>query len=216
MKRYFLTGLMVLLPAVVTIGLLILVANILTRPFMGLIEYTLKEAGVIGTKEVAAPYLRLVIEAASLFFVIAATIFVGILGHIYVLKFFGKWGEFIIQRIPVVNKIYSAARDVVQTLLIGAHGEQKFSKVALVPYPSKQTLSIGLVPSEFLPEGSDEEHMGQIPVFVPGSPNPTMGFMIMYNRDEVEMIDMSVEEALHMIISLGVVWETKRPPTAAL
>lgn len=199
MKKHFFTGLAIILPIFLTLLLVWILFNLLTKPFLGVMNEFLTEWGVVGNRDLIQLLSRI-----AIFIILIGTVFiVGFLGQVFLTRAFFSLTDQVILKIPVVNKIYKAFRDVVQTLFVSK--EKKFSQVVLIPFPQKGSQSLGLVTNECMPEGSDEEHAGLLSVFVPGTPNPTMGFMLMFQREEVIFIDMNVDEALKIIISCGVI-----------
>jgi uncharacterized membrane protein len=115
--------------------------------------------------------------------------------------------ESLLARIPLVRTIYSVVKQVVQTVV--SADSSAFRKVLLVEYPRKGTWTVAFMASE----GSDEiqKRLGQeiITVFVPHAPNFTSGFIIIMPRKEAIVLEMSVEEAMKMVMSLGL---TRPPP----
>ena len=112
------------------------------------------------------------------------------------------WSEAILDRIPLVRSIYSGSKQVIQALV--ATNSQAFRKVVLIEYPRKGIWSIafqtGSPPAEIV------EHTGveMITVFIPTTPNPTSGFLMMVPKAEAIELSMSTEAALKLVISLGV------------
>ena len=102
--------------------------------------------------------------------------FVGVFARLLFLHYILQFGEYIIHKIPLVNKVYKAAKEVVETLF--GHKEQRFTSVVLVPFPHSGLRGIGLVTSGGVSSVSDPEYRGLVSVFVPGTPNPAMGFML--------------------------------------
>lgn len=119
--------------------------------------------------------------------------------------------ESLLARIPLVRTIYSVVKQVVQTVL--SANSNAFRKVVLVEYPRKDSWTIAFLAGE----GNDEIHdllnKEVMTVFVPHAPNFTSGFIIMMPREEVIVLNMSVEEGMKMVMSLGV---TLPPPTRRL
>lgn len=198
MKKHFVTGLALLLPLVLTLLVVWFLVNLLTKPFLGFAHEILQGFGFSSDGDVVQVFARVLILAVLLI----AVVVVGFLGRIFIARLFFGGVDTIVEQIPVVNKIYKAAQDVVQTLF--ASQEKKFTQVVLVPFPERSSLSLGFVTNECLPEGSDRDHEGMLSVFVPGTPNPMMGFMLMFARKDVVFIDMKVDAALKVIISCGV------------
>lgn len=128
-------------------------------------------------------------------------------------NFFGKgivrlW-DAIIGRIPLVRSIYNSVKQVSETLL--TPGGQSFRKVLLVQYPHQGFWTIAFQTSDTMPDvlnTSLSEH-DMVSFYVPTTPNPTSGFLMIAPRRDVIEIDMSVEQALKYVISLGVVHPDK-------
>lgn len=207
-KRYFFTGLALLLPAVITIILAVFFVNLLTKPFQQGVVAVLSELGLIKPFLFlsAEQVLNIISKILILITLVAITIIAGILAQIVFARYLIRIADIIIHKIPIVNKIYKAAQDVVHTLFKSE--KQAFTQVVLVPFPHEKSYGIGLITSECVPEEADSEHGNLISVFVPATPNPTMGFMLMLKRKQVIFVDMTVEEALQAIISCGVMIST--------
>lgn len=196
------TGLAILLPLVLTLAIASFLLNLLTKPFQGMINrfITTYDLHFLGSPEAVMIVSKiLILIALGLFLVLF-----GLLGRILFVKTLFKYNDMLLDKIPIVSKIYRALRDVFNTVF---HEEStSFSQVVLVHFPRSETWCIGLVTNANLPEGSDSEHMGLVSVFVPATPNPTMGFMLMYKREDLVFVDMSVEDAVRFIVSCGVMY----------
>jgi uncharacterized membrane protein len=120
-------------------------------------------------------------------------------------NFFGKklfnLSERIVSRIPLVRTIYSATRQVVHSVLTPSN--QSFSKVLMIEFPRKGIWSVGFLTNKGAK--SLDGNNDTVTVFVPTAPNPTSGFMMIAPKDEVRELDISVEEAFKMIVSVGVI-----------
>lgn len=206
LKQYFLTGLAILLPAIITIMILVFFVSLVTAPFVDITASIFTYYGIFHT-----PFLFLkpdqvvlIMSRIIVFFGLIGIIFaVGFLGRLIFVRYLGYLGDYLIHRIPLINKIYKAVQDVVHTLF-NPSKETKFSRVVLVPFPHAGMRSIGLVTQTELPEGSNTQQ-DKISVFVPGTPNPSMGFMLLYKNEETIPLDMKVDEALKFLISCGVI-----------
>jgi uncharacterized membrane protein len=102
----------------------------------------------------------------------------------------------VLHKIPVISSVYKTSQELIQTIL--KTDNRAFKQVVLVPFPNPECWSIGLVTRE----GPAAPNL--VPVFVPTTPNPTSGYLIMYDRSKVVPIEMSIEEAFRYIISCGV------------
>jgi uncharacterized membrane protein len=113
------------------------------------------------------------------------------------------YGDAFIGRIPLVRTVYTGVKQVAQTLF--TPGGQSFRKVYLIEYPRKGTWTVAFQTGDASPE--IEKAVGKkemISVYVPTTPNPTSGFLLILPKDEVVELNMSVDQALKFVISLGV------------
>lgn len=201
MKKNFLTGLAILLPMAFTLWILNLLINLFTKPFLGIVESFLR----IEVETLSMTVHSLILFAAKiciLLILAALTFLVGFLGQHFIVRNLLKYSDYVFHRIPFVNKIYKAAQDVVKTLFHEEHAN--FSQVVLVPFPHASTRSIGLITKSDQSAYMDNQHGNMVSVFVPGTPNPTMGFMLLFRREQLIFTEMSVEDALKFVISCGV------------
>ena len=122
-------------------------------------------------------------------------------------NYFGKkivdFWESLLDRIPLVRNIYSAVKRFLEVVL--SDSSQSFSKVLLIEYPRKGLYSLSFQTSQNLGEIQDKIGGNVVCVFIPTTPNPTSGLILMVPEKDVIELDMNVEDALKMVISLGVV-----------
>ena len=119
------------------------------------------------------------------------------------------------KRIPVVRSLYSGTKSFTETVF--SDKGQAFQRVLLVEYPRKGIWTIGFQTAQQMQEPSYRVGRDLVGVFVPTTPNPTSGFIIMIPREEVIVLEMSVEEATRVILTLGVVtpgWRADLPAGA--
>jgi len=202
MKKYFFTGLALLLPLILTIIVAMFVIKLLTAPFAGMIHGILSQFDFIqGTVVLNNPQvLETISRILGLILFVFFVLFIGVLGRWVFFRAFIRAAEYLFQQIPFVNKVYNACKDVVQNLF--ESDNKSFQTVVLVPYPYNDILSIGLVTQDALVQGTEGEKK-YLSVFVPATPNPTMGFILLFERDQVIVTDMSVRRALQLLISCG-------------
>ncbi|WP_374316438.1 DUF502 domain-containing protein [Aquabacterium sp.] len=205
MKKYLLTGLLAWLPLAITIWVLMSVLGALDSVF----SWVLIAVQTVLPKEVGAsldalrhvPGLGVVIVAVALLLTgLAVTNFVG--------QWIVKQSNRLISHIPIVKSIYTSVKQVSDTLF--SSSGQAFRQAVLVQYPRAGSWTIAFVtgkPSGEVAAGLPDD---MLTVYVPTTPNPTSGFMLMVPRAEVVELHMSVDEALKYIISMGVV----APPTS--
>ena len=205
MKKHFFTGLAILLPIALTLWVVLFLITALTNPFLGFVEEVLRYYDVLDR-----PFLFLTGHDVLVFwsrifillFLIGMAILIGFFARLFFIRAVFKYGDYLLHRIPIVNKIYKAAKEIIHTLF--GHEKTSFSQVVLIPYPNERTYALGFLASNQQPPGSSPEHRGKMSIFVPGAPNPTFGFMVLYPKEKVIFIDMKVDDALKYIVSCGV------------
>jgi len=114
--------------------------------------------------------------------------------------------EDMVRRIPVVGAVYGGAKSFSETVLTDKG--KSFKQVVMVEFPRKGIFSIGFITSHELEEVQAKTEQDVTCVFVPTTPNPTTGFIVLVPKDEVVMLDMTVDEAFKMLLTLGVVVPT--------
>lgn len=200
MKKYFITGLVLLLPITLTFIIVLFLFNLFTEPFVGFTSDVLRHYGLF-SKE-SEDILIIVSRILILVLLFAFTVLLGILGRLVLLHYFIRFWEAIVARIPLVRSIYKTSQDVIKTIFTTEN--RSFKQVVLVHFPNDSTRCLGLITRDDIP---DARNPGKFltAVFVPTTPNPTSGFLVLFAPDEITHIDMSVEEALKYVISCGVI-----------
>ncbi|HEY8118557.1 MAG TPA: DUF502 domain-containing protein [Methylophilaceae bacterium] len=192
MKKYFITGLLVLVPLFITVWVLTTLISIMDRSLL-LLPMEWRPEAVFGR---ALPGVGAVVTLLIIF-----------VTGLIATNFFGKqliliW-ENLLSRVPVVKSIYSSVKQVSDTLF--SDSGHAFRKALLVQYPRQGSWTIAFMTG--LPGGDVANHLqgDYVSVYVPTTPNPTSGFFLMMPKADVIELDMSVDAALKYIISMGVV-----------
>lgn len=193
-------GLLVWVPLGITLLVLNLFVGIMDRTLL-LLPLAYRPENLIG---VNIPGLGIVL-----------TVIVVLITGMFAANFLGRrfvsFSESLLTRIPLVRSVYTAAKNFAEVLFTDT--SQAFKKVLLVEYPRRGVYSLCFQTSTELQEIQERTDEDVICVFVPTTPNPTSGFIIMVPRADVIELDMDVEEALKMVVSLGVVvppWDPRQ------
>ncbi|WP_322993740.1 DUF502 domain-containing protein [Limnohabitans sp.] len=208
-KQYFITGLLVWLPLAITVWVLMWLVGLLDAVFLAVLHAA---DTLIPGIHVSAEYLRGVPGLG----VAIVAVFIFLTG-VFVANMFGQWWlrswHGLMNRIPVVRTIYTSVRQVADTLFSGSGNA--FSKALLVQYPRHGSWTIAFLTGT--PGGEVASHFDQplVSVYVPTTPNPTSGFFLMMPKADVIELDMSVDDALKYIISMGVVVPGTPAPASA-
>ena len=197
-KKDFLAGLVILLPFALTVWIVSILVNVLTNPFLTVTGLVLSQ---FMTLEPA--FLHFVSRVLILITLTALIMLVGLIGHLFFMRWFFKVGDYFFHRIPIIKNIYKSAQDAVETLF--SEKKASFSSVVLAPFPNTKGYALGFVSAKDLPEGSDESLSDRVSLLIPGTPNPMMGFMLMYKKKDLIYLDIPVETAVKFIVSCGVI-----------
>ncbi len=205
MKKYFIAGILVWAPMAVTIWVITWGLGLLDGVFGSVVQAIM----AVLPRESAAELQRFrELPAVGILIVVAVVMFTGLIA----INFAGQWWlkvwDKFVNRIPVVRSIYSSVQQVSSTLFSGSG--QAFSKALLIRYPHANSWAIAFqtgIPAKEVSSKLGEDYVN---VFLPTTPNPTSGFFMIVPRAETIQLDMSVEEALKHIVSMGSV-----PPTSS-
>jgi uncharacterized membrane protein len=192
MRKYFITGLLILVPLAITLWVLNLIIGTMDQSLL-LLPERWRPAAVFGFN---IPGLGSILTLLIVFLTGLAT-----------RNFIGKqvvhaW-ELLLTRIPVVSTIYTSVKQVSDTLF--SSSGNAFRKAVLVQYPRQGAWTIAFLTG--VPGGDVKNHLhgDYISIYVPTTPNPTSGFFLMIPRADAIELDMNVDEALKYIVSMGVV-----------
>jgi uncharacterized membrane protein len=191
-RKYFISGLLFWLPIWVTVLAIKFLVDLLSKSLL-LLPHQYQPDALLG---VHIPGIGVIIT-------LAVILMTGILVANFIGRRLVALGDNIVGRIPLVRSIYTGVKQVTQTLL--TPGGQSFRKVLLVEYPCPGVWSIAFQTGE--PNQDIEQSLNQgamVSYFIPTTPNPTSGFLMMAPRSKVVELDMSVDQALKFVISLGV------------
>jgi uncharacterized membrane protein len=192
MRKYFVTGLLILVPLVITVWVVSSIVGTLDQSLL-LLPAGWRPEALVGFH----------IPLLGTIFTLLIIFFTGLATRNYIGNQVVRVWEYGLTRIPVVNSIYSSVKQVSDTLL--SSSGNAFRTAVLVEYPRQGCWTIAFVTG--LPGGEVKNHLqgDYISISVPTTPNPTSGFFLMVLRDTVIELDMSVDAALKYIVSMGVV-----------
>jgi uncharacterized membrane protein len=209
MKKKFITGLLILIPLGVTYWVLAFLTNkaqSFSRPWV---------QGMIGLyeqrSEVQIPeFLVTLVSLALVFFFVLA---LGALANVYIGKKLLAWLDLLLLRLPVIRSIYGGTKQIIDAFSI-QQSSGAFKKVVLIEYPRKDCWAFGFLSSENLKATDQLLGTPMVAVFMPSTPNPTTGFLLYMPPEDIRVIQMSVEDAVKLIVSAGIVLPNApwRPP----
>lgn len=191
-KRYFITGLLIWVPLAITFWVLSLIVGALDQS-LHLLPKAIHPQRLFGFS----------IPGAGAVLTLAMILLTGLLAANFIGQKLVGWWEKLLARIPVVNSVYNSVKQVSDTIF--SPNGNAFRKAVLVNYPHQESWTIAFLTGQ--PGGDVVNHLtGEfVSVYVPTTPNPTSGFFLMMPANKVLELDMTVDEALKYIISMGVV-----------
>jgi len=200
-KRYFITGLLIWVPLAITAWVLSLIITTMDQS-LRLLPTSVHPQTLIGFN----------VPGAGVILTLAIILVTGVVTANFIGQKLVIWWERLLARIPVVNSVYHSVKQVSDTLF--SSSGQAFRKALLIQYPRDGVWTIAFLTGQ--PGGDVVNHLDGdwVSVYVPTTPNPTSGFFLMLPKKDVVELEMSVDEALKYIISMGVVAPPPRPRIA--
>jgi len=188
LKSYFITGLLVLTPLVLTIFIIWKLFFAIDGLLQGFISKRFDDQPITGLG-----FLTIILLI--------------LLTGFFARNYFGRKilliGDNLVSKIPIINRIYIAIQQISQAFL--SEKSEVFEKAVLIEYPRKGIHSIGFFTQDTKGEVQDRLDKDVVSVFIPTTPNPTSGFLLFVPKEDAQPLDMSVEEAMKLVISGGAI-----------
>lgn len=191
LRRYLMAGLLVWVPLGVTLLIVAFLVDLMDQTLL-LLPESIQPENLLGFR---IPGLGLVLTA------VVVLVTGMIVTNLFGMQLF-TIGERILQRIPLVRSIYASVKQVTESMFSSG---KSFRKVVLVEYPRKGMWSLAFQTGSGASEITSKTGQQIVNIFIPTTPNPTSGFFLMVPRDDVIELDMSVDQGLKMLLSVGVV-----------
>ena len=191
-RRYFISGLLVWLPIIITVMVIKFLVDLLSKSLL-LLPAHMQPDYLLGFH---VPGIGVVLTLLVIFIT-------GLFAANFVGRRLVAMGDRLMSRIPLVRTIYSSVKQVTETMF--KPGGQSFRKVLLVEFPCQGVYSIAFQTAEVNKNIEAVQGESMVSYFIPTTPNPTSGFFMMAPKSRVRELDMSVDQALKLVISLGVV-----------
>jgi len=190
LRTYFFAGLAAVLPIFATGYVIFLLFNFTDSILGRFINTRLKEN------------LGFYIPGLGLILLLASILFTGVLVKYLLGRRLLIWLEGYLLRIPLISQIYTSLKKIVDFLF--SQQKYAFKKVVLVEYPRKGVFSIGFMTNEGLAQAKEATGLDLVNVFIPSTPGPFSGYFLLIRRSEVIFLNLTVEEALKIVVSAGV------------
>lgn len=192
-RNYFLAGILVTAPIAITLYFA-----------WSMVDYVDSHVtALLPDRYNPSTYLHVAIPGLGVVILVLGLTLVGFLTANFLGRMMLRLGEGVLSRMPVIRNIYSALKQIFETVL--SNRAQSFSEVVLVEFPRRDMWTLGLVVGPAYAEVSQKAGAEMFNVFVPTTPNPTSGYLVFLPRSQMTRLEMTVEDCLKMIISGGIV-----------
>jgi uncharacterized membrane protein len=217
LKRNLAAGLLVTLPAITTLVLVLFLWDLINRPIEfvsnrfalyqenpGALGDGLFDRGVAWLMEHNVDLSVLAdVPGLGLYIILALIFLAGMAARSFAGRTVIATGEGIVHRVPIIGSVYAALKQVLEAIISGSSGA--FRAAVLIQYPRKGLWSIAFLTSRVPPVSPEQGENEQIFCFVPTTPNPTSGVLVLVNRTDAIPLNITVDEAVKLVISGGIV-----------
>lgn len=200
LRASFLTGLVVIAPIGLTIWLIWTMVGWVDGFVLPLVPFAPEN------------YIGINLRGVGVIIFLLFTIFIGWIAKGLIGRSMLRFGESLVDRMPVVRTIYSGVKQIAETVF--AQKERTFEKACLIEYPRRGIWAVGFISTNAKGEvAAKAATSGQLmSVFIPTTPNPTSGFLLFLPKEDVIELDMAVEDAAKLVISAGLVYPNPKDP----
>ena len=204
-RNAFITGLFILLPLAVTIIVVNFLLEKIGSPTADRVYY------MLDPQWQKIPGVRTALRVVSLMLVFSFLTCLGYLSRYFLGKVLIGYAERIMGKLPFVNKVYETVKQIVDTF--GKDNKAVFQKVVMVQFPRKGAYAIGFLTGDS--KGEPQHITGEqlVNVFIPTTPNPTSGFLVLFPKEDVTELQMTIGEGMKLIVSGGAVVPKFNPDT---
>ncbi len=195
MKKNFLLGLFVVLPFFLTANIVWIIFKIVGRSFTPFLTKILELFVPIHIPGFVVIFVSAIITILLIWFI-------GILASNFIGRKLFKIAEKLLLKIPMASGIYDATKKLMRVFFMD---KSTFQRVVLIEWPRKGVYSVAFMTSEAMGEVQEKTKEEVVNVFMPTTPNPTTGFLVLVPKNDIIQLDMSVDDAMKLIISGGIV-----------
>lgn len=211
MKKYFFTGFILLLPAALTILIIVFLFDFFTAPFVPIMTKLLFRLQEYLPFTLPEGFNQFIARVIALILLFAFVVLLGIVARWFFIRNLFQATNAIVSRIPVVRTIFNVSRDIFSALF--AQGDKKvFKRPVMMPFPAPPNYTIGFLAGDVPEECQQHSKEQLVSVFAPTAPHPTSGFLFLVPQKDVYETGMNNEDAVKFLVSCGaIIPEEDRP-----
>jgi uncharacterized membrane protein len=200
MKKYLITGLIILLPVALTAMIILFLFDIFTAPFVPIVQTILSYVPFALPAGMSLFLSRILALILLCLLILALGAIARHFFFVNLMRFTNK----ILSHIPFVKTVYKVSRDVISALF-SPDGKQGFKEAVMIPFPDKPNYCIGLSSGDAAEECQKKVGQPLVSVFMPTAPHPISGFLFLVNKKNVHPANMTKEDAVKFLVSCGVI-----------
>lgn len=204
MKKYFITGLIILLPAALTLMIILFLFDFFTGPFLSPVSTLLAWLQSEFHFHIPSALTLLLSRILALVLLFFFILLLGAVARWFFIKNILSWTNLIFSRIPLIKTVYKVSRDIFNAIF-SKDGKKAFKRPIIVPFPSFPSYALGFEAGEVAKEVQEKIKEPLVSVFVPTAPHPISGFLFLVEENKKKNIQMSNEEALKFLVSCGMI-----------
>jgi uncharacterized membrane protein len=204
MKKYLITGLIILLPVALTLMVIVFLFDLFTEPFVSVVGPLVK---LIQNKAHVILPVGLTLFLSRVLSLIFLCVFIFILGvftRLFLVKLIIDWSNKVLFRIPFIKTVYKTSKDIFSALF-SSEGKKAFKRPVMMPFPSKPNHALGFEAGEVARECQEKIDTPLTAVFVPTAPHPISGFLFIVQKSDVHEVDMTNEDVVKFLVSCGMI-----------
>ncbi len=203
-KKYLLTGLILLLPVALTLVVIIFLFDFFTTPFINIVGPLVALIQNSLPFSLPAGFTLFLSRLFSLIFLCIFILLLGIVTQWFIVRNVLKLTQFIISHIPIAKTIYKVSRDIFGALF-SMDGKKAFKEPVMVPFPHRPNFALGFHAGEVADEIQRKIKTPLVSVFVPTAPHPISGFLFLVPEQDVYKVEMTNEEVIKFLVSCGMI-----------
>lgn len=204
MKKYLITGLVILLPIALTLMIILFLFDFFTEPFVHIVGPLIES--IQSKVDISLPQgiVLFLSRLLSLLFLCIFIFFLGVVTQLLLVKTLMNWGNLILFRIPLIKTIYKVSRDIFSALF-NTDGKKVFKHPVMIPFPCKPNFGLGFESGEVSEEIKAKMKAPVRSIFVPTAPHPISGFLFFIPEVDVKRVEMTNEEVVKFLVSCGMI-----------
>jgi uncharacterized membrane protein len=210
MRKYFFTGLAILLPVVLTLLAIRFLFDLFTTPFVPLVSKVLAWIQIHLPFEIPESLNAFFSRLLALIMLILFVFLSGLITRLFLIRHLLKGMHVLMERIPLMKTVFKVSRDVFSAIF-AQDGKKAFQRPVLIPFPKPPDLCLAFVAGQVPEECQRKIDTPLVSVFAPTAPHPISGFLFLVAQDQIRDIEMTNEDAVKFLVSCGVVTPLRKP-----